>query len=138
MTAAEPFAMPIELGKVREFVAGTLGDVARWEEEPRVVPPTFLAVARLWQRGEHRAAPPGDPARLLHAGQRYVFHGPPPAPGDELTGRQRVSDQYTRNGRKGGLLEFTELTTDFHDPSGRLVATAVTTTVMTQNAPEGR
>jgi hypothetical protein len=138
MSAARPFTMPIELGKVREFVAGTRGDVDRWDAEPRVVPPTFLAVARLWQRDENLASQPGDPARLLHAGQRYSFHGPPPSPGDVLTGRQYLSDRYTREGRKGGKLEFTELTTEFHDTTGRLVATAVTTTVITQNAAEGR
>jgi hypothetical protein len=133
---AAPFAMPVEHGKVREFVIATRGDQARFAEGDHAVPPTFLACARLWQDPEQAAVAAGDMSRLLHAGQEYIFHGPPPKVGDHLVGRARITDEYTKVGGKGGELRFTEVTTDFHDQTGRLVATAVTTTVLTSKAPE--
>lgn len=128
-----PFELPVELGKVREFVTATGGDLTTWAAAG-TAPPTFLATARLWQDAAAAVNPQGDTARLLHAGQEYVFHGPPPRVGDVLTGRARVSSRYRKEGRRGGAMEFTEVTTDFHAPDGRLVASAITTTVITGRA----
>jgi len=134
-----PFTMPVELGKVREFLASTMGDVDAWITDPQChIPPTFLASARLWQ-GPGEAVNPqsADTSRLLHAGQEYVFHGPPPRVGTTLSGQARISRVYRKRGRRGGEMTFTEVTTEFTDESGRLVATAVTTTVITEQTSEG-
>lgn len=133
-----PFDMPIELGKVREFVVATRGDLELWiDGEHPTAPPTFLATARLWQDAGQTVNPQTtDTSRLLHAGQRYLFHGAPPKVGDRLVGQARISARYTKEGRRGGLMSFTEVSTDFHDTDGRLVATSVTTTVITELAPE--
>jgi hypothetical protein len=136
-TLGEPFTMPVELGKVREFAVATGGDTELWTDVG-TIPPTFLATARLWQGPEHTVKASGDRARLLHASQEYVFHGPPPRVGDHLTGQARVTATYEKDGKRGGLLRFTEVTTEFHDSSGRLVATAVTTTVQTTTATRGQ
>lgn len=136
-TVGEPFTMPVELGKVREFAVATGGDLELWSADG-AAPPTFLATARLWQAPEQTVKAAGDRSRLLHASQKYVFHGTPPRVGDQLTGQARVTATYEKEGKRGGALRFTEVTTEFRDADGRLVATAVTTTVQTTTATRGR
>lgn len=130
----ETFTMPVELGKVCELLRATGGEVDRWTvgTEAPLSPPTFLAAARLW----HPEEGDGDGASSrLHAAQSFTFPGAPPRVGDVLTGASRVTDRYQKQGRRGGAMTFTEVTTEFRDEAGRLVATAVKTTVVTARAP---
>ncbi len=120
-----PFVMDIEAGKVREFARAV-----RSSNEGPVVPPTFLATAIFWETADPWAAVKMDQSRGLHAEQEFEFHGPPPRAGQRLTGTSRVTSVYEKQGRNG-TLTFAVMVTEFHDESGRLVATATLTGVET-------
>jgi hypothetical protein len=117
------FAMPIEAGKVLEFVEALHADRAAFAD---AIPPTFLTSAFFWE-----ARVPGadvkdqvgfDPARSVHAEQEFIFHGPPPAPGVTLDGRSRVARIYEKTNRQGTLLTFVDIVTEFRDRDGALRA----------------
>lgn len=118
----EPFAMQVERGKVDEFVAATRASAEQYAGERAVTPPTYLMCAHLWH------GPDSDPRsgtsfeRVLHGEQEFVFHGPPPRVGDELSAQLRVDRTYQKQGRRGGTMTFFETVTEFRDCSGRLVA----------------
>ena len=98
-----------------------------------VMPPTFLTTVSFW-------SPPGrsvfskvkmDLRRLLHGGQEYTFHGPPPAAGTTLTVQTRVDDIYEKEGKRGGTMTFVVTVSEFRDEAGRLVAEARSTAIET-------
>jgi hypothetical protein len=129
-----PFEMAVERGKIREFARATGSDnPAYLAAERPVIPPTFLTTAVFWQDAgdDPWRVVALDPHRALHAEQEYVFHGPPPRAGDRLVGVSRVSEIYTKEGRRGGLLTFVVMVTEFRDESGRLVAESRLTAVET-------
>ncbi|MGZ8762221.1 MAG: FAS1-like dehydratase domain-containing protein [Acidimicrobiia bacterium] len=138
----EPFEMVVERGKIREFARATMSTNPEYLVEPAPVsPPTFLASAAFW-------SPPGnsvfskvklDLRRVLHGGVEYVFHGPPPAAGTELTAQTRVAEISEKDGKRGGTMTFVVSVQEFRDSSGALVAEARNTTIETAKPPsEGK
>ncbi len=138
-----PYEFRVELGKVREFARAIKGDIAAFVEgtEP-TSPPTFTVVAhRFW--GYTLDAPGDSPLAnidvskdlLLHAEEKYEFHGPPPRAGDVLTAQTGISDVFEKEGRRGGKLIFIVIETVFEDLSGKKVLTSRTTVVKTEHAP---
>jgi hypothetical protein len=130
----EPFGMDLEAGKVREFARATRSDNAAYlAAEKPVIPPTFLTTAFFWQTGDCDpwTAVAMDQSRGLHAEQEFVFLGPPPRAGERLTGTSRVTEIYEKISRSGATLTFAVMVTEYHDGSGRLVATATLTGVQT-------
>ncbi|GAA2394019.1 FAS1-like dehydratase domain-containing protein [Dactylosporangium salmoneum] len=122
----EPFVLDVERGKIREFARAThSANPAYLEAEAPVVPPTFLTTAFFWQTGasDPWTAVAMDQHKGLHAEQEFVFHGPPPRAGTRLIGRSRIESVTRKEGRSGPLA-FAVMVTEFHDESGRLVATA--------------
>jgi hypothetical protein len=101
-------------------------------------PPTFLASSVFWQGREN--SPWGDIRvnlqRVLHGEQEFVFPGPPPAAGTELTGEARIDRVYEKEGKRGGTMTFVELVTEYRDGSGAVVAEARSTIIETSQAPE--
>jgi hypothetical protein len=136
----KPFRVVVEEGKVREFArAVKSSNPAYLAEGPQVTsPPTFLASSAFWQRPEN--SPWGDKRpnlqRILHGEQEYVFHGPPPAAGTELTAEARIDRIYEKEGKRGGTMTFVELVTEYRDTSGALVAEARSTIIETGQAPQ--
>lgn len=143
-TTDEPFTMVVERGKIREFARATMSADAEYLDAPvPVLPPTFLTTTSFW-------TPPGqsvfakvkmDLRRLLHGGQEYTFHGPPPAAGTTLTVQTRVDDIYEKVGKRGGTMTFVITVTEFRDESGALVAESRSTAIETGKsvtATEGR
>jgi hydroxyacyl-ACP dehydratase HTD2-like protein with hotdog domain len=134
----EPFDMVVESGKIREFARATLSRNPDYFDDPVAVSPTtFLMTSAFWNT---TGTMPTlgldlDLARLLHGGQEFTFHGPPPRAGTRLTGQMRVADAYEKEGRRGGTLSFVEVVTDFHDPAGTLVAESKTVLVVTGKLP---
>lgn len=57
-----------------------------------------------------------------------------PRVGETLTGRNRLGRQYQKQGRRGGLMRFIEVLTDYTDHRGELVARATTTMIFTEAA----
>ncbi|GAA2638553.1 MaoC family dehydratase N-terminal domain-containing protein [Dactylosporangium fulvum] len=129
----EPFTLDVERGKIREFARAVRSQNPDYLEAERpVVPPTFLTTAFFWQSGpsDPWEAVAMDQRKGLHAEQEYVFHGPPPRAGTRLTGRSRI-ESVTRKEGRSGTLTFAVMVTEFHDETGRLVATARLTGVET-------
>jgi hypothetical protein len=130
----DPFTMSIERGKVREFARATMSTQPDYLDDPvPPIPPTFLTSVAFW-------SPPGqsvfskvkmDLRRLLHGGQEYTFHGPPPVAGTELSVQTRVADIYEKEGKRGGTMTFVVTVTEFRDPTGTLVAEARATAIET-------
>jgi hypothetical protein len=131
----EPFTMAVEMGKIREFARATHTRNAAYENGS-VSPATFLMCADLWRKrsnspwGDH----PRNLARMLHAEQEFIFHGPPPAAGTQLTAVGRIDKRYTKEGKRGGTMTFTEEVWEYQDQSGELVAEVRSTTVETSKA----
>ena len=135
------YRVPLEFGKVREFALATQStNPAYVSGEEAVIPPTFLTTAQLtWVTGDgvEDVEPLDlDMARVLHAEEEFVFHGPPPRTGQALTATFRVADRYEKQGRRGGVLRFVVLVNEFRDGTGALVAEQRTTLVETEAAPE--
>lgn len=138
--AGPRFRLPIETGKVREFAAATKAQhpsYLRLDADSLVVPPTFLTTAAWW-------IPPGsgvldrladDWARLLHGGQRYLFHGLPPTSGETLVATQRIREVTERTGRRAGVMTFIDWSTDFVDAAGVLRAEERHLTIHTGRPP---
>jgi hypothetical protein len=137
-TTDEPFPMTVERGKIREFAKATMSQNSDYLEDPNPpIEPTFLTSVSFW-------SPPGrsvfskvkiDLRRLLHGGQEYVFHGPPPRAGEELTVQTRVDEIYEKEGKRGGSMTFVVTVTEFRDASGTLRAEARSTAIETGQAP---
>jgi len=135
----KPFRVVVEEGKVREFARAVKSSNPAYMDGPQATsPPTFLASSTFWQRPEN--SPWGDTRlnwhRLLHGEQEFVFHGPPPAAGTELTAEARIHRVYEKEGKRGGTMTFVETVTEFRDSSGEMVAEARSTIIETGQAPQ--
>lgn len=132
-----PFEMTIETGKVREFArAVKASDEAHFTDEP-VAPATFLVTSTFWSGPENAAWAPGDLnlARVLHGEQEFVFHGDPPVAGTRLVGTARIADIYSKEGKRGGSMQFGETVIEFRDPAtGALVAESRSTLIETSKS----
>lgn len=129
--------------------ATPLGDV--------VAPPTFGASSAHWNpdyalRGQRRiparregerkaeAAPrgardAGSTSRLLHAEQRFEYRKPL-QPGMRLTVSTRPGKSWTKEGKRGGTLSFSESITEYRDASGEIVLVTTSVGVVTGKAVE--
>ena len=136
-----PFTMALELGKVREFARATKSshpDYLDGQSPP--IPATFLQTSVFWQGA---GTSPWDGIdrnyeRLLHGGQEFVFHGPPPTAGTVLTGQTRIDRVYEKAGKRGGTMTFTEVVTEYRDEAGELVAESRSTSIETSKATRER
>jgi hypothetical protein len=134
----EPFQMTVEAGKIREFARATMSDNPEYlEAKIPPIEPTFLTSVSFW-------SPPGrsvfskikiDLRRLLHGGQEYIFHGPPPRAGQDLTVQTRVDEIYEKEGKRGGTMTFVVTVTEFRDEDDNLVAEARSTAIETGKPP---
>ncbi|MBN9619318.1 MAG: MaoC family dehydratase N-terminal domain-containing protein [Actinobacteria bacterium] len=124
-----PFQLPVEHGKVREFVRAVEENAIDPDAEHAVIPPTFLATAMWWEHPDSNPllAADLDPARMLHVEQEYVFHGPPPEVGTVLTGQMYIAKTWDKQGKRGGDMTFVSVTTEYRDESGALVAESIWT-----------
>ena len=124
-----PFELPIERGKLREFVRAVSDASIDPERSDAVTPPTFLATSMWWEHPDSNPllAAGLDSSRMLHVEQEYVFHGPPPAVGTTLTGDTRISAMWGKQGRRSGAMTFVSVTTEFRDAAGQLVAESIWT-----------
>ena len=101
-----------------------------------IIPPTFLISSSLWAP-EGAAVDVGfDRKRLLHGEQEFVFHGPPPRAGQVLTVSDQIVDRYEKPGKRGGMMRFAVVVTEYRGEDGTLVAEARRTLIET--APKGR
>ena len=134
----------VEKGKVREFAHATKStDPAHLDAAEPLIPATFLTIAgRFWG---YTFDSPGDTdlARidvdrnlLLNAEEEFEFFGPPPRAGQRLLAQTGITDVFTKQGRRGGLLTFIVTETTFRSESGDAVAALRQTIVQTEKAPD--
>ncbi len=131
-----PFPLVVERGKIGEFARATHSEHPDYQSPDAVIPPIYLECMRHWADGIKDADPwplvKIDEERGMHAEQEYIFHGPPPSAGDELTVHSRISEIYEKEGRRGGKMTFMVMVTEFRDASGKVVAEAKRTAVETE------
>ena len=70
----------------------------------------------------------------LHAEQHFTYHRPV-RPGDVLTAASREGERWEKQGKRGGVLRFSETIVDYRDQEGRLVVTSRMVGVQTERAP---
>lgn len=151
--------IPIEESHILMFCRA-IGDV----EDPPVAPPTFIQSSAQFDPNYGLRPKPGTPwpgsgrnatglppkdessdggdggsgggmARGLHAEQHFTFHRHI-RPGDVLSATTRPGESWTKEGRRGGTLRFSESITEYRDADGELVITARGVGVQTGKAVE--
>jgi hypothetical protein len=134
-TRGTDYEMVVERGKIAEFAAAMQSQNPAYAGPGAVAPPTFLISSALWAP-EGAAVDHGfDRKRLLHGEQEFIFHGPPPRAGQALRVSEQVVDRYEKPGKKGGLMRFAVVVTEYRGEDGTLVAEARKTLIET--APRG-
>lgn len=130
-TVGQPWELVVERGKIAEFAAAMQSDNRAYAGAQAIIPPTFLTTAARW-------APPGarvnvgfDRKRLLHGGQEYIFHGAIPAAGEVLIAQERIAERYGKPGKRGGVMRFAVVVTEYRRPDGELAAEAKATFIET-------
>jgi acyl dehydratase len=128
-----------------------------------IAPPSFAVASAQWDgdyflRGVRRIPPPrpqpeareagarasqleegssqGGLTRVLHGEQRFVYHQPM-RPGMRLRVSQRRGETWQKQGRRGGVMRFSETITEYRDSAGELVTTAISVGIVTGKAVEG-
>ncbi|CAO5152770.1 N-terminal half of MaoC dehydratase [Frankia sp. AiPs1] len=135
------YTMPLERGKIREFAAATGSASPAYVDDPAPpIPPTFLRTQIFWSPadGSGPKLPDGlelDVRRILHGQQEYIFFGPPPRAGEELTVTSRVESVTEKQGRRGGTMTVIVFVDDFANGEGALVAQGRQTVIQTGRAP---
>jgi hypothetical protein len=79
--------------------------------------------------------PSGAAAGGLHAEQHFEYHRHL-KPGDVLTAENKPGKTWTKEGRRGGKLHFSESITEYRDQNGELVITARGVGVRTERVIE--
>jgi hypothetical protein len=137
--AGPRFELSVERGKIREFARATGSSSPEYLDAANpLVPPTFLATVVFWQPPEaddlYRSLDI-DPRRLLHGEQEYLYTGEPPRAGAVLHAQTVVEEIYDKEGKRGGVMTFVVLRTDFTDANGVIVAQARSTAIETGQPP---
>ena len=80
-----------------------------------ISPATFLATSTFWQDPDSQPSGAGFTSydRVLHGAQEYVFFGGPPRAGTTLTVQSKPGLVYEKTGRRGGVMTFHELVTEY-------------------------
>jgi hypothetical protein len=134
-TRGPDYEMVVERGKIAEFAAAMQSQNPAYAEPDAIVPPTFLISASLWAPDGAAVDVGFDRRRLLHGEQEFIFHGPPPRAGQSLTVSDQIVDRYEKPGKRGGMMRFAVVVTEYRGQDGALVAEARRTLIET--APKG-
>jgi acyl dehydratase len=151
---------PVEAGHIAMF-ARAIGDTnpVYYTESASstplgevIAPPTFVMAAAQFDSdfplrprpglpwlGSGRE-PTGTPEALgaggteIHAEQHFTYHRPM-RPGDVLSAEGRDGERWEKQGRRGGVLKFSETIIDYRDEGGELVVSVRMVGVVTERAP---
>lgn len=128
-----PEGLPVERGKIHEFACAIYDDDPLYHDEtaakaaglPSVVAPTtYTATQAFFSDPMAEMSELGDlelnMMYVLHGGQEYEFERPIFA-GEVLTSHKGEIKTYTKQGRRGGLMKFAEITSNFTDEKGEIV-----------------
>jgi hypothetical protein len=134
-TRGTEYEMVVERGKIAEFAAAMQSQNPAYAGPGAVVPPTFLISSALWAPSGAAVDVGFDRKRLLHGEQEFIFHGPPPRAGQVLKVSDQIVDRYEKAGKRGGMMRFAVVVTEYRSEDGALVAEARRTLIET--APRG-
>ncbi|MGY1746728.1 FAS1-like dehydratase domain-containing protein [Blastococcus sp. SYSU D00695] len=153
---------PVEAGHVLMF-RRAIGDPAAAYDPEALAPPTFTVAASQFEPQHSLRPTPGEPwfgsgrtpsgtagsggsseggasegpaESTLHAEQHFTYHRPVRA-GDVLTATSRPGETWTKEGKRGGTLRFSEYVTEFRDADGELVVTSRGVSVTPSQPPVG-
>ena len=129
------YEVVVERAKIAEFAAAMQSQNPAYAGPGAIAPPTFLISASLWAPDGAAVDVGFDRRRLLHGEQEFIFHGPPPRAGQVLTVSDQIVDRYEKPGKRGGLMRFAVVVTEYRGEDGALVAEARRTLIET--APKG-
>lgn len=121
----------VERGKIVEFAQAMQSENEAYRGVQPIIPPTFLTTAGRWAPEGARVNVGFERKRLLHGEQEYTFHGTVPAAGDVLTAQEKVIDTYEKPGKRGGVMRFATVMTEYRRPDGTLAAEAKATFIET-------
>jgi len=130
-TRGADYEMVVERGKIAEFAAAMQSRNPAYAGPDAVVPPTFLISSALWAPDGAAVEHGFDRRRLLHGEQEFIFHGPPPRAGQTLRVSEQIVDRYEKPGKKGGLMRFAVVITEYRGEDGALIAEARKTLIET-------
>jgi N-terminal half of MaoC dehydratase len=134
-TRGTEYEMVVERGKIAEFAAAMQSQNPAYAGPGAIVPPTFLMSGALWAPEGAGVEVGFDRRRLLHGEQEFIFHGPPPRAGQVLKVSDQIVDRYEKPGKRGGMMRFAVVFTEYRSEDGALVAEARKTLIET--APSG-
>jgi hypothetical protein len=130
-TRGTEYEMVVERGKIAEFAAAMQSQNPAYAGPEAIAAPTFLMSSALWAP-EGAAVDVGfDRRRLLHGEQEFIFHGPPPRAGQVLKVSDQIVDRYEKPGKRGGMMRFAVVVTEYRGEDGTLVAEARKTLIET-------
>ncbi len=140
------FELPIEEEHVKNF-AQAVGDnnpvyydpdAARERGLPNLLAPPTFTVTQIFQVGreerEQRLGANLDYKRVLHGEQEFVYKRLPIV-GEGLKGAIRISNDYSKQGKRGGTMRFVTYETRFLDEANEEVLTAYYTLIETAKDP---
>jgi len=130
-TRGADYEMVVERGKIAEFAAAMQSRNPAYAGPDAVAPPTFLISSALWAPDGAAVEHGFDRRRLLHGEQEFIFHGPPPRAGQTLRVSEQIVDRYEKPGKKGGLMRFAVVVTEYRGEDGALIAEARKTLIET-------
>ena len=148
---------PVEAGHIMMFARAVgdpnpVYDAGRTDPGEVIAPPTFVMASAQYDPDHPLRPRPGEPwlgsgrtpsgvprddgdgGTGLHAEQHFTYHRPL-RPGDVLTVESREGERWEKQGRRGGVLRFSETIVEYRDQDGRLVVTSRMVGVRTERAP---
>jgi acyl dehydratase len=102
---------------------------------PEAPPEPKPAAARRAESTGGGGAAGGNLSRLLHGEQRFAWHKPM-RPGMKLSVTTARGKSWTKEGKRGGSMQFSESITEYRDEDGDLVCTATSVGIITGKAVE--
>lgn len=114
----------IERGSVERFAIAAQSESASHRGDNAIIPPTYLMSVAQWMQPGDKVDTGFERARVLHGSQEFRYIGAPPRAGARLTAQETIVNRFEKEGRKGGLMKFAVVETEFRDAATQdLVAT---------------
>lgn len=124
----------VERGAIQRFAMAAQSEHPEHTGDSAVAPASFLMSVAHWMPASARVSTGFERARLLHGSQEFEFIGPPPRAGARLTAREQIVDRYEKEGRKGGLMRFAVVETEFRAAGTNEVVARMRATLIEREA----
>ena len=127
--SGEPVHFPIEAGKIAEFARAIKSDDSVYLDREAadaagfanvLAPPTYGMVSAFFSGPSSRPPIDIDMRYALHAEQEFEYLAPVVAT-DVLTGVTRLTEEYEKEGRRGGRMKFYTFETTYTNQANEKV-----------------